>query len=263
MRVAAGEDLQRAIDIATPETTVALSGDRWELSVEAFESPLPDSRFGNPVFDATRDDRAGLVVDKPIEIAAADDHDPTLVASGGSGDRTFGVQVASHFATLRGIEVVAEGAMGAVSVLDGDGVDLRDLALSGAENGVYAQATKSLAVSECEISADGTGVALRDFSVNAFVEDNVVRDADRGVFLSGRLGEQLFDVDATVAGNTFENVGTDIDTEGTATVRGGDGETRGAAGEPPGNSMLDLLLYAATATAVGALFYPYGRRRLG
>jgi hypothetical protein len=148
-----------------------------------------------------------------------------------------------------------------VNVLDGDGVRLRNLTLAGGENGAYAQFTKSLAVRDCTIAAGQTGVALRDFSVNALVRDNAIRDADTGVFLSGRVGERLIDVDAEVTGNAFQSVGTDVDTEGTATVTGGDGETREVGGEPA-DSSLDLLLYAATAAAVGVLFYPYGRRRL-
>ncbi|WP_311170181.1 S8 family serine peptidase [Halobellus ordinarius] len=263
LRAAEGEDLQAAVDVAAPETTVALAGDRWELPIESFESPLPESRFGNPIFDSTREDEAGLVVGKPITLAATEGHEPTLVARGGSGDRAFGVRIASHFATLRGIEVVAEGATGAVSVLDGDGVRLRNLTLSGATNGVSAQFTKSLVVRGCRIAASETGVALRDVSVNGLVRDTTVQDADQGVFLSGQVGERLFDVDATVTGNTFEGVGTDIDTEGTATITGENGEKRQLGGAPPGDSRLDLLLYAATAGVIGALFYPYGRRRLG
>lgn len=264
LRVTEDDDLQAAVDVAAPDTTVALAADRWQLPIEPFESPLPASRFGNPIFDSARDDEAGLVVGKPITLAAAEGADPTLVAdSGGSESRTFGVRIASHFATLRDVEVVAEGATAAVSVLDGDGVRIRDLTLSGATNGVYAQFTKSLVVRGCRITAGETGVTLRDLSVNGLVRDTSVRDAERGVFLSGRAGEQLFDVDATVTGNTFEGVGTDIDTEGTATVTGDDGEQRQTGGEPPGDSRLDLLLYAATAGTVGALFYPYGRRRLG
>ncbi|MFC6874107.1 S8 family serine peptidase [Halobellus marinus] len=263
LRVAEGEDVQAAIDTAAPDTTVALAGDRWELPIEPFESPLPESRFGNPIFDSTREDEAGLVVGNPITLAAAEGHDPTLVARGGSGDRTFGVRIASHFATLRGIEVVAEGATAAVSVLDGDGVRLRNLTLSGAANGVSAQFTKSLVVRGCRIAAGETGVALRDLSVNGLVRDTTIQDADQGVFLSGQVGERLFDVDATVTGNTFESIGTDIDTEGRATITGSDGEKRQLGGAPPGDSRLDLLLYAATAGAIGALFYPYGRRRLG
>lgn len=263
MQVTPDEDLQAAIDVAAPETTVALAGDRWELSVESFELPFPDARYGNPVFKQSRDDRAGLVVDKPLRIVAADDSDPKLVATGGSGDRTFGLQIANHFATLQGIEVVAEDAMAAVSVLDGDGVHLRNLDLSGAGNGVHAQFTKSLVVRGSTISASETSVTLRDLSVNALVEGNTVQDAGTGVFLSGRTGERLFEVDAEVTGNTFGSVGTEIDREGTATITGGDGETKVGGGESTGGSMLDLLLYAATATAIGGLFYPYARRQLG
>ena len=263
LEVAADENLQNAIDIAAPESTVALAGDRWERSVEGFESPFTDAQLDNPVLQQTPSDRAGLVVDKPIELVAAEGHDPTLVARGGSSDRTFGVQVASHFATLRGIELVAEDAMAAVSVLSSDGVDLRDLTLSGARHGIYAQFTKSLAVADSTISAAETGLTLRDLSVNALVKGNTVRDAGQGVFLSGRTGEQLFDVDATVSGNSFESVDTEVDREGTATITGGNGETIAGGGEQSGGSMLDLLLYTATATAVGSLFYPYARRRLG
>jgi len=263
IRVAEDEDIGTAIDAAAPEASIVLAGDRWELPIEPFESPLPDSRFDVPFFQEARDDEAGLVVGKPVTLVAGEDYDPTLVAEGGSGERRFGVRLASHFATLRGIEIVAEGATAAVSVLDGDGIRLRDLELSGAEHGVYAQFAKSLDVRRSRISAAASGVTLREFSVNAAVRENTIRDAGRGVFLSGRTGETLFDVDATVSGNSFENVATEIDTEGTATIRDASGEQRRASGEPSGDSKLDLLLYAATAAAVGVLFYPYGRRRLG
>ena len=263
MRVEAGADLQAAVDAAAPGTTVALAGGEWDIAVEPAQSPLPESRYNSPVFEPTRDDQAGLVVDKRITLAAAEGADPTLVATGGSGERRFGIQVTSHFAALRGIEVVAEGATAAVSVLDGDGVRLRDLSLLGADRGVHAQFIKSLDVRESRISAATTGVELRDISLNGLVRNNEIRDAERGVFLSGRSGDQLFDVDADIVGNDFEGVETEIETEGTATVRGEGGDERQVAGDPPADSMLDLLLYAATAGAVGILFYPYGRRRLG
>lgn len=263
IEVTPDEDLQRAIDVAAPETTVVLAGDRWELPIEEFEPPFLDARYGYPVFEESKDDQAGLVVDKPIRIVAADEHDPTLVASGGSGDRSFGLQIASHFVTVQNVEVVAENATAAVSVLGSDGVVFRGLDLSGGENGVFAQFTKSLVVRDSTISAVETGVTLRDLSVNGLVRDSTIRDAETGVFLSGRTGERLFEVDAEVTGNTFESVGRSLDREGTATIRGSEGETKAGGGEPPGDSMLDLLLYAATATAIGGLFYPYARRRLG
>jgi hypothetical protein len=260
MQVEAGADLQAAVDAAAPGTTVALADGEWDLAIDPVESPLPESRYNSPVFEATRDDQAGLVVDNRITLAAADGAAPTLVATGGSGERRFGIQITSHFATLREVAVVAEGAAAAVSVLDGDGVRLRDLSLSGADRGVHAQFTKSLDVRGSRISAATTGVDLRDITLNALVRNNEIRDAERGVFLSGRAGDQLFDVDADVAGNSFEGIETEIDTEGTATIRGESGDERQVAGDPPQDSMLDLLLYAATAGAVGILFYPYGRR---
>lgn len=263
IRVAEGGDVQAAVDAAAPGTVVTLADGRWELTIGPFESSLPASRFEVPVFEEARNDEAGLVVDKPVTLAAAEGAVPTLVADDSTSDRSFGVRVTSHFATLRGIEVVAEGATAAVSVLDGDGVRLRDLDLSGGNHGVHAQFTKSLDVRGSRISAAATGVELRDFSVNGLVQNNEIRDAERGVFLSGRLGDQLFDVDADVVGNSFEGVETEIGTEGTATIRGESGDERQVAGDPPADSMLDLLLYAATAGAVGILFYPYGRRRLG
>jgi hypothetical protein len=201
-------------------------------------------------------------VDKPVTLEAADDAEPTLVATGASDSPTFGVEVLDHFALLRDIEVVAEGATAAVGVLDGDGVGIRNATLSGAMNGVSARVTKSLVVSGSDISAVDTGVELRDYSVNALVEDNTIGDADRGVFLSGRFGEQLFDVDATVTGNTYEGVGTELARGGTATILDSDGQPIAGGGQPPSESSLDLLLYVATATAIGALFYPYGRRKL-
>lgn len=263
MEVTPDEDFQRAIDVAAPETTVALAGDRWNLSVAEFEPPFPDARYGNPVFKQSRGDRAGLVVDKPLTLTAVEDNQPTLIVSGGSDDRTFGLQIASHFVTVQNVEVVAEDATAAVSALGSDGVRLQNMGLSGATNGVFAQFTKSLRVIESTISSTETGVTLRDLSVNALVEENNIQSAGTGVFLSGRTGERLFEVDAEVTGNTFGSVGSDFDREGTATITGGDGETKAGGTKPPGNSMLDIVLYAATATAIGGLFYPYARRRLG
>jgi hypothetical protein len=263
MRVTDDQDLQAAIDAAAPETTVLLDGDRWERTAEPRDPPLPEGRYSNPAINATRDDKSAVVIDTPITLRAAEGRDPTIAASADSSDRTFGLQIASHFVTVEDIEVTGGGAMGAISVLAGDGVHLLNVDLSGATNGIYAQFSKSLVVSNSTISASDSGIALRDLSVNALVENNTVRDAETGVFLSGRTGQQLFAVDATVTGNTFEGVGDDIDTEGTATIRDGSGETRQVGGEPPENSMLDIVLYAATATTVGALFYPYARRRLG
>jgi hypothetical protein len=264
LQVAADEDPQTAIDVAAPETTVALAADRWDLEMGGVDPPFSESQYRNPILEETRDDRAGLVVDKPLELAAADGHEPTLLVSGGeSGNRTFGVQIASHFATLEDVEVVTEGARAAVNVLSSDGVRLRNLTLSGATNGVYSQFTKSLAVSDSDVSATETGIALQDFSVNALIEANTIRNAETGVFLSGRIGDRLLEVDATVRENTFECVGTDVDGDGRARLGEGDGETELIGGEPPEDSMFDLLLYAATAASIGVLFYPYGRRRWG
>jgi hypothetical protein len=262
LRVEAGESIQNAIDAAAPETVLLLAGERWEIPIEPYDSPLPESRFEIPVYRDSRDHEAGLIVDKPVTLRAADDAEPTLVATGESDSPTFGVEVLDHFALLRDVEVVAEGATAAVGVLDGDGVRIRNVTLSGATNGVSARVTKSLVVSGSDISAIDTGVELRDYSVNALVEDNTIGDADRGVFLSGRFGEQLFDVDATVAGNTYEGVGTEVAREGTATILDTDGQPIAGGEQPPSESSLDLLLYVATATAIGALFYPYGKRKL-
>ncbi|WP_336002270.1 S8 family serine peptidase [Halorientalis halophila] len=260
MLVAEGEDLQAALDSAAPGTFVKLAGDRWERQIEAVDASFPASRYDVPIFEESRDDEAALVLDRPITVAAEEGSDPTLVASGGSGERRFGVQITSHYVRFQGIEVVADGATAAVSVLDGDGVHLQDLDLSGADHGIFAQFTKSLTVQYNRIAAAATGVTLRDFSVNALVRENEIRDAERGVVLSGRVGDRLLDVDADVFGNSFENVATELDVEGTTTVRGEDGEERGI-GSPPGDSTADLLLYAATAAALGVLLYPYGRRR--
>jgi hypothetical protein len=263
MRVTEEQDIQAAIDAAAPETTILLDGDQWERTVETRDPPLPEGRYSNPTINNTRGDKSAVVIDTPLTLRAAEGREPTIAVSAGSSDRTFGLQIASHFLTLEDIEVTGGGAMGAISVLASDGVHLLNVDLSGATNGVYAQFSKSPVVSGSTISATESGIALRDLSVNALVDGNTVRDAETGVFLSGRTDERLFAVDATVTGNTFEGVGDDIDTEGTATIRDGSGETKQVGGEPPENSMLDIVLYAATATTIGALFYPYARRRLG
>lgn len=169
--------------------------------------------------------------------------------------------MANHFATLQDVEVVAEDATATVSVIDGDGVHLRNIDLSGAETGVLLQFAKSLLLGESTISASETGVALGPTTRSSLVENTAIRNAETAVFLNGRLEDNLSNVDATVRGNTFEGVERQFEIEGTATITDGDGETI-VGSEPPDDSILGLILYAATAGTVGLLFYPYGRRRL-
>jgi hypothetical protein len=260
LRLTGEDDIQAAIAQAAPETTVELAGDTWTLDPQPTNSPLPESRYQTPVFESTREDRAGLLIETPVELVAADGATPTLeLADAGGGERTFGIQITPHFTTVEGIEVNAPGATAAISVLDGDGVHLEGVTVAGGATGVLAQFTKSLVVRNTTIDATDTAIALQEFSLNALLEGNTLRNAELGVFLSGRIGERLFDVDATVTDTTYDGVKTELDTEGTATVRDGSGATKVTGDEAPEDSPLDLLLYGSAATLLAVLLYPFGK----
>jgi hypothetical protein len=253
--IEAGADLQRAVDIAAPDARVELEGERYDVETTPFDRSFPASRtaaFG-PVFEPAMDDPVGLVVDKPLTIAAAGDG-PRIVAHDDTGDG-IGVRVVANYVTLEGLGIDGDGIETAVNVLDGSGVHLDRLSVANARTGIRSQFNASLAVRDCDLAVSETGVVLTDGTQNALLRDTAITGAQRGVVVDSE--RTPLDVSTDLEGNRFEDVETEVDTAGLVEIRGRD------IGGPPGDSSMDLLLYALTAGSLGLLFVPHLLRRRG
>jgi len=215
LRVGADEDIQRALDAAAPDTRVELADAAWEIEASAFEPTFPSSLldvpFLGPELESARDDEAGLVVDRPLTLTAADGADPTISVTGvGSTGRTVGVRVGADYATVSDVAVEADGALAGVSVLDGTGVEVEGVSVSGAAHGVLGEITFGLLARANDLRTGESGVRLDWLAWNALVSENRIRDAARGVVLDGGL----FIAESRLERNRFENVGTEVVTEG-------------------------------------------------
>jgi nitrous oxidase accessory protein NosD len=166
------------------------------------------------------------------------------------------VRIIANYVRVEGIAVDGDGVGTAVNVLDGSAVHLDGLTVGGADTGIHSQFNASLAVRDCAIEATDTGVRLTDASQNTLMQNNDITGAERGVFADSR--NTPLDISAVVEGNAFENVGTDVSAEGLVDIPGYD-----VGADRPGDSSLDLLLYALTAGSLGLLFIPYALRRRG
>lgn len=253
LRLEPGADLQRAVDIAAPETRIELAEGEYEVGRTPFDRPFPAARteMFEPVFGPAMEDSVGLVVDKPLTITASGEGTPRIVAHGDDG-AGIAVRITANYVTMDGIGVDGGGAGTALNVLDGSGVHLDRVVVRNASVGVHSQFNASLAVRDSEFTVTGTGVLLTAGTQNALVRSNRISGAERGVFLDG----QPFDVSAEIEDNQFDEVDTDVEGDGFVDVPDHD-----IGAEPPGDSSLDLLLYAMTAASVGALFVPYAFRR--
>jgi hypothetical protein len=159
----------------------------------------------------------------------------------------------ANYVTLEGIEIDGDGIETAVNVLDGSGVHLDGLTVANAPTGVHSQFNASLAVRSCELTVSGTGIVLTDGTQNALLRDNAITGSQRGVFVDSE--RTPLDVSTELDDNRFENVETEVDSAGLVDIAGRD------IGGSPGDSSLDLLLYAMTAGSLGLLFVPYALRR--
>jgi hypothetical protein len=248
-----GEDLQRAVDIAAPDARLELAGGRFDVETAPFDREFPATRTSTfePIFGPAMGDPVGLIVDKPLTIAAADGG-PRIVAHSDTEDG-IGVRVMANYVTLEGIEIDGDGIETAVNVLDGSGVHLDGLTVANAPTGVHSQFNASLAVRSCELTVSGTGIVLTDGTQNALLRDNAITGSQRGVFVDSE--RTPLDVSTELDDNRFENVETEVDSAGLVDIAGRD------IGGSPGDSSLDLLLYAMTAGSLGLLFVPYALRR--
>ncbi|PSP76950.1 hypothetical protein BRC81_11435 [Halobacteriales archaeon QS_1_68_20] len=123
-----------------------------------------------------------------------------------------------------------------------DGILVRGYAAAGIENNELS------GIRGTAIGVDGT--------VLGPIRSNTVDGAAVGLAVEGS-------VDGPVEGNEFSDV--DRATSEEVTTASGNGTAGGgdAVGGAPGDSVLDLVLYAATALAVGLLVLPRGLRRMG
>jgi hypothetical protein len=252
-QIEGGTDLQRAVDIAAPNVRLELGAGQYDVETAPFDRTFPASRtstFG-PIFEPAMDDPVGLVVDKPLTIAAADDGSQVVVRD--DTDDGIGVRVAANYVTLEGIEIDGGGIETAVNVLDGSGVRLDGLTVSNANTGIHSQFNASLAVRNCELTVSETGVVVTDGTQNALLRSNAITGARRGVFVDSE--RTPLGVSTELVENRFEDVETEVDSAGVVEIAGRD--------VAPGGSALDLLLYALTAGSLGLLFVPRALRRRG
>jgi PGF-CTERM protein len=209
------EDIQRALDAATPDTRVELAGSEYTVDVGAIEPTVDDSLReyppAAPVLERARDDQAALVVDKPLTLTAVDGADPTVVVDDvGSGERTVALRIGASYVTVSDITVDAGGASAGVSVLNGTGVTVENVTVTNADYGLLGELTLSLLARSNDVTAADTGVRLSWIAWNAMVTDNDLRDADVGV----ELDSGFLITETQLAENRFESVGTEVETTG-------------------------------------------------
>ena len=215
LTVEGDEDIQRALNAATPDTRVELAGSEYTVDVGAIEPTFDDSLLeyppAAPVLERARDDEAALVVDKPLTLTAADGADPTVVVDdAGSGERTVALRIGASYATVSDITLDAGGVGAGVSVLNGTGVTVENVTVTNADHGLLGELTLSLLARSNDVTAADTGVRLSWIAWNAMVTDNDLRDADVGV----ELDSGFFITETRLVGNRFESVGTEVETTG-------------------------------------------------
>jgi PGF-CTERM protein len=193
--------LQGPVDLVAPRTTIELTDGEGEVTASAGED-------------------AGLVIDKPLTLTAADGATPTVRFSDDGAEQPAAVLVTANDVTLSGLVLDAEGATRGVQVArdaaivrplpEPTGVTVRDLAISGADTAVHTVQSPALRITDNEITAKTTGVSVgslvpfRDTTtvsgrVKTTVRRNAITDVETGIDAPGRV--------AAVEGNTLSNVG--------------------------------------------------------
>ncbi|WP_336326778.1 S8 family serine peptidase [Halovenus sp. HT40] len=194
--------LQAPIDLAAPRTTIELMD-------------------GQGAAVAAADDSAGLVIDKPLTLTAADEATPTVQFSNDGAENPAVALVTANDVTISGlvvdgtdaetgIQVAREGAT-PKALPQPSGVTVRDLAISGAETAVLAGQSPALRIVDNELTANTTGISVgrqvpfRDSTTvtgrtKTTVRDNSVTDAETGIDVAGQV--------AAIEGNSLSNIGT-------------------------------------------------------
>ncbi|WP_436903656.1 S8 family serine peptidase [Halovenus halobia] len=192
--------LQAPVDLVAPDTTVELTQGQGEVVAEA-------------------GDDAGLVIDKPLTLTAADGATPTIQFTNDGAENPAVALVDVNDVTISGLSVDGTGATTAIQVArDGavprplanpSGVTIRDLTVSGADTAVYTGQAPALDIVDNELTAETTAISVGrqvDFRdtvtvtgrAKTTVRDNSIADVETGIDVVGQV--------AAVDGNTLSNI---------------------------------------------------------
>ncbi|MFC7058894.1 NosD domain-containing protein [Halovenus salina] len=173
---------------------------------------------GNAV--ASGDDAAGLVVDKPLTVTAADGATPTVGFANDGAEEPAAVLVTGNDVTVSGLVVDAEGAKTGIQVArraagprglpTPSGVTLRDLTVSGSETAVHTDNAPALRIANNNLTANTTGIRVghrvpfRDSMTvsgraKTTVRGNAITDVETGIDVAAQV--------AAIEGNDLSNIG--------------------------------------------------------
>ena len=195
--------LQAPIDLVAPRTTIELTDGQGDAV----------ARSG---------DDAGLVVDKPLTLTAADGASPTIRFTDEGAEDPAVVLVSANDVTISGLDVDGAGAATGVQVAreaaivsvspHPSGVTIRDLAVSGAATAVRSGQAPALRIVNNELTADATAISVgrqlefRDTTTasgraKATIRENAITEVETGIDVAGQV--------AAIDGNSLSNVGGD------------------------------------------------------
>jgi len=188
-------ELQTPINLMAPRTTLELTDGQGDAI-------------------AREGDDAGLVVDKPLTLTAAEGATPTVRFSNEGAEAPAAVLVLANDVTVSRLEIDGTGARTGVQVglsfretfREGapwpSGVTVRDLFVAGADTAVRSYQTPALRIANNELTAETTGVSVSGRAKTS-VRENDVSDVETGIEATGQV--------AAIEGNTLSNVsGTGI-----------------------------------------------------
>ena len=194
--------LQAPVDLVAPRTTIELMDGR-----------------GNAVAEAG--DSAGLVIDKPLTLTAADGATPNIQFSNEGAEDPAVALVTANDVTISGLVVNGTDAETGIQVARDtvpprpmphpSGVTVRELAISGADTAVRAGKAPALRIIRNELTAKTTGISVGrrvDFRdsvtvtgrAKTTVRENAITDVETGIDVAGQV--------AAIEGNSLSNIGT-------------------------------------------------------
>ncbi|PSP15153.1 hypothetical protein BRC62_08110, partial [Halobacteriales archaeon QH_10_67_13] len=195
--------LQAPVDLVAPRTTIELMDGQGDVV-------------------AGPDDSAGLVIDKPLTLTAADGATPNIqfsnegaedpaVALVTANDVTISELVVDGTDAEAGIQVARDYAI-ARPVPQPSGVTVRELAVSGADTAVRAAEAPALRITSNELTAKTTGISVgRRVDVQDSVtvtgrakitiRENSIADVETGIDVAGQV--------AAVEGNSLSDIGAE------------------------------------------------------
>ena len=194
-------NLQLPVDVMAPRSTLELTD--GEIDAVAREN-----------------DAAGLVIDKPLTLTAADGATPTVRFSDDGAEQPAAVLVTANDVTLSELDLDGEGATRGIQVareravtrpLPGpSGVTVRDLAVSGADTAIHTVQAPALRITDNEVTAKTTGISVgsrlpfQDSTtvsgrMKTTIRGNSITDVETGIDAPGRV--------AAVEENDLSNIG--------------------------------------------------------